>query len=160
MFYLLGDEEKEAIRFINKAKELALFSSCRRSRCGTVIVKDNVIVGQGYNSMPAGKITNKCFKDDLPENFISDRTCCVHAEQRAIMDALKTNPDKIIGSRLYFIRIDGNGNILKAGKPYCTICSKLALDSGIAEFVLWHNEGVCVYGTDEYNDLSFKFQNP
>lgn len=49
------------------------------------------------------------------------------------------------------------GLILKAGKPYCTICSKMALDVGIAEFVLWHEEGITVYDTKEYNELSFQY---
>ena len=33
----------------------------------------------------------------------------------------------------------------------------MALDVGIAEFVLWHEKGVCVYDTKEYNELSFQF---
>ena len=72
------------------------------------------------------------------------------------MNALKKNPDKLSGSRLYFIRLDDNGTSSRAGKPYCTICSKMALDVGIAEFVLWHDKGVCVYDTEEYNALSFQ----
>lgn len=50
-----------------------------------------------------------------------------------------------------------NGKII-SGKPYCTICSKLALDVGISEFVLWHNEGICVYNTIEYNEISFGYK--
>ena len=45
----------------------------------------------------------------------------------------------------------------KAGKPYCTVCSRLAIDSGIVEFVLWHESGITAYPTDEYNDLSYDF---
>lgn len=88
---------------------------------------------------------------------VTDKTCCVHAEQRAIMDALRKNSEKLSGSRLYFIRLDKAGNTSKAGKPYCTICSKMALDAGISEFVLWHEEGICVYDTEEYNTLSYEY---
>ena len=42
--------------------------------------------------------------------------------------------------------------------PYCTIYSKMALDSGVAEFILWQNKGICVYNTKEYNALSFQFK--
>ncbi|MBI2668675.1 hypothetical protein HYX14_02425 [Candidatus Woesearchaeota archaeon] len=59
------------------------------------------------------------------------------------------------GSRLYFIRLDEQGNAEHAGEPYCTICSKMSLDAGIAEFVLWHKEGITVYKTKEYNEKSF-----
>jgi hypothetical protein len=33
----------------------------------------------------------------------------------------------------------------------------MALDAGIAEFVLWHEEGICVYPTAEYNKLSHEY---
>jgi hypothetical protein len=54
------------------------------------------------------------------------------------------------------MRLDMNDEIVKAGKPYCTICSKMALDAGVSEFVLLHDEGIAVYDTDEYNRLSFE----
>lgn len=75
------------------------------------------------------------------------------------MDALRKNPDKIVSSRLYFIRLDENETPSKAGQPYCTICSKMALDTGISEFVLWHKKGICVYDTQEYNALSFRYDD-
>lgn len=143
----LHDNEK-AITYINEAAKAALNSLCLRSRCGSVIVKNDEIIGRGFNSPPLNKKLEYCFKDELPDTFKSDRTCCVHAEQRAIMDALRNYPNEIIGSRLYFIRLDPNGNKIKAGEPYCTICSKMALDVGI--------KGICVYNTEEYNFLSFK----
>ena len=158
MKYVVGEEEEEALEFMAQAAQIAKNSSCFRSRCGCVIVKDTQIIGSGYNSPPLNCTLEYCLKDDLPENFKSDKTCCVHAEQRAIMDALIINPDKINGSRLYFIRLNEKGNMEKSGKPYCTICSKMSLDSGIAEFVLWQHEGVAVYDTKEYNELSFQFR--
>lgn len=158
MKYLKGDEAQEGIRYIQKAAILALNSNCFRARCGSVIVKNHLIIGRGYNSPPMGEVLTACRKDTLPSQFKSDRTCCIHAEQRAIMDALKKHPDKIKGSRLYFIRIDHNNHLQKAGKPYCTICSKMALDAGITEFSLWNTKGVCVYNTKEYNDTSFAYK--
>jgi len=47
--------------------------------------------------------------------------------------------------------------MLKSGKPYCTVCSRLALDNGIKEFVLWHTDGIKGYDTKEYNKLSYDF---
>ena len=73
------------------------------------------------------------------------------------MDALRRNPDKLPGSALYFIRLDEEGKPKFSGQPYCTICSKLALDQGLAEFILWHESGITAYPTDEYNDLSYDF---
>lgn len=146
------------MHYINIAAEIACKSPCFRSRCGTIIVKNNAIIGTGYNAPPQDNKIDKCLKDSLPEHFKSDKTCCIHAEQRAIMDALIHFPQEITGARLYFIRLDEQGNKLYAGEPYCTICSKMALDSGIVEFVLWRKNGLYVYDTKEYNELSFQYR--
>jgi len=159
MRILNGIEEKEAIKFIDETIQIARNSPCFRSKCGSIIVKDGKIIGSGFNAPPLGKKLDRCFKDDIPKNFKSDRSCCIHAEERTIMDALRKHPEKIIDSRLYFIRLDIDTNEkLHAGKPFCTICSKMALDAGIKEFVLWHKEGITVYDTDEYNTLSFEYR--
>jgi deoxycytidylate deaminase len=158
MRFLKGSEEKQAMIFIEEAAKIAQSSSCLRSKCGSIIVRSGEIIGKGFNSPPLNKKPGFCIKDQLPKNFKSDKTCCIHAEQRAIMDALKHNPEKISGSRLYFIRLDESRKKAMAGKPYCTICSKMALEVGISEFVLLHREGICVYGTEEYNRLSFEYR--
>ena len=74
------------------------------------------------------------------------------------MDALRKNPDKLLGSKLYFVRLNNDKTPSRAGEPYCTICSKMALDVKISEFVLWYDKGICVYDTDEYNTISFQFR--
>lgn len=159
MKYLSGYEEKKALEYIAKATKVAQNATCKRSRCGSVIVQLDEIIGSGFNSPPKNiEEQRRCSSSkDLYHKKVTDKTCCIHAEQRAIMDALRKNPDKLSGSRLYFIRLDDNGNPSKAGAPYCTICSKMALDVGIKEFVLWHDKGVCVYDTREYNTLSCQF---
>lgn len=154
--FILADEE--GLPYLEQCAQVALSSPCFRSRCGSVIVNHGRIIGSGYNSPPKDIHIDHCIKDALPDNFKSDKTCCIHAEQRAIMDALIHNSDDITGSRLYFIRLDEAGNKQHAGDPYCTICSKMALDAGIAEFVLWRPEGICVYDTHEYNLLSFQYR--
>ncbi|MEK6809595.1 MAG: hypothetical protein AABY40_02900, partial [Nanoarchaeota archaeon] len=148
-----GEEEIQALEYIAKAAEIALSSTCGRSRCGSIIVKESSIIGGGYNSPPKNLESQKrcsCAKDSYHKK-VTDKTCCIHAEQRAIMDALQHHPDKIAGSRLYFIRLDEQGNKKRSGDPYCTICSKFSLDAGLSEFVLWREEGICVYDTMEYN---------
>lgn len=147
---------EENMKYILRAAKIAKESTCLRSKCGSVIVKDGEIIGEGYNS-PAGSVRRcSCDKDSLHKK-VTDKTCCVHAEQRAIFDALSNNSDKIKGSILYFIRLNSNGEISFAGRPYCTICSKSALDVGIEEFVLLHENGLTAYGTEEYNRISYEF---
>ncbi len=159
MKVLSGSEEKEAMKYIDEAAKVALHATCERKKCGTVIVMKSKIIGKGFNSPPTNiESQRRCLNDKSSyDKRVTDKTCCVHAEQRAIMDALKNNPEKIVGSRLYFVRLDKTKK-KPSGQPYCTICSKMALDAGIKEFVLWHDSGITVYDTDEYNDLSFQYR--
>ncbi len=161
MKLLTGEELKKILPYFKEAEKEGQQALCLRSKCGTVIVDtDGAIIGCGYNAPPQDDISiRRCErKHELSATFKSDKTCCVHAEQRAIMDALKNNPKKLKGSTLYFMRLDDEGNIKYSGKPYCTICSKMALDAGIQYFALYHAEGAGIYDTKEYNELSFAYK--
>ncbi len=156
---LTGEDAMVAQRYMEQAAHVAADAACHRRLCGSVIVSDDRIIGRGFNSPPhALDSQRRCnVSKDSYDRKVSDKTCCVHAEQRAIFDALRQHPKEIIGSRLYFTSIDREGQIKRSRRPYCTLCSKSALDVGVAEFVLWHEEGICVYDTREYNDLSYHF---
>ncbi|MDO8628822.1 MAG: hypothetical protein Q7R56_03635 [Nanoarchaeota archaeon] len=160
MRYLQRKEREQALHYLVLAEQLARQSTCLRKKSAALIVKDDTIHGEGVNSPPARIPLTVCLKDTLPKDFKSDRTCCVHAEERAIVDALQRSPHNIQGSRLYFARINDQGKMITVGQPYCTICSKLALDVGIEEFVLNHDEGIAVYDTLTYNELSFQYRQP
>lgn len=152
---------REAEQWMNEAARVARRALCHDARCGTVIVAEGMIIGEGFNGPPSGREDQRrCYISKTAYHVrVTDKTCCVHAEQRAIMDALRRNSDNLSGSRLYFVRVDTDGESIRAaGKPYCTICSKMALDAGITEFVLWQKEGIVVYETGEYNRLSFAYQ--
>jgi deoxycytidylate deaminase len=158
--YLEGAEEKAALEHLARAAEVARDAECLRAKCGVVIADaQGEEIGAGFNGPPDGRLDQRrCErKHELGDGFKSDRTCCTHAEQRAILDAVRRNPDRVRGGRLYFCRVSDAGDVKRSGTPYCTVCSKAALEAGLAEFVLWHQEGVCVYPADEYNDLSYRY---
>ena len=158
MRILKGNEEQRAIRYFEKAASVALNSKCLKVKCGSVITHNNKIIGKGWNSPPNDKSIDYCIKEILPEDFKSEKHCCLHAEQRAVMDAMKNylHLKMFKDTRIYFMRLDKDNNMTKAGKPYCTICSKFVLDNGIKEFALWHKQGIAVYDAEEYNNLSFQ----
>lgn len=159
MKFLTGQEENEAINWMNEAAQIAKSALCLRAKCGTVIVNNGEIIGAGYNAPPLNKEENRtCLQEFSRGKLKYDKTCCMHSEWRAIMDALKKDFEKLKGSKLYFTRVDEKGSIKKSGKPYCTVCSRLTLDSGISEFLLWHEKGICAYQTDEYNKLSYQYK--
>jgi deoxycytidylate deaminase len=159
--------------FAAAAKE-AEKAICLRDKCGAVVVLDDVVIGRGYSGPATAHAEKthiapgpqKCERDFLQSpKPKSDRTCCVHAEWRAIINAVKhvakaagnSSEETLAGSILYFTRVDADGNILKSGEPYCTVCSRLALDTGISQFALWHESGIRLYDTGEYNELSYQF---
>ncbi len=160
MRYLTDSETEQTNKYLERCIELALQSTCERHRCGSVIVKENQIIGEGYNSPPRNlKSQKRChIKKNEYDVKVTDKTCCVHAEQRAIFDTLKRHGNGIEGSTIYFIRINKQDQPTFAGEPYCTICSKSILDQGIAEFVLKTEQGLIAYEAEEYNDLSFAYE--
>ena len=150
------DQQHEQF-FLEAGKE-AEKALCLRDRCGAVVVAGGSIIGRGFNAPPQNDVTlRKCGLDlkDSPKPK-SDRTCCMHAEWRAIIDALQ-HAKNIAGSTLYFVRIDQKGMIKRSGEPYCTVCSRFALDTGITQFGLWQEAGIRLYDTMEYNELSYQF---
>ena len=152
--------ELETIRtFFEAAAAVARNATCHRAKCGTVIVADGETIGEGYNGPAFDDEANRtCDNEyDLSVKPKYDKTCCTHAEWRAILDACKNNADKIGGSVLYFMRVDEEGNFTDAGEPYCTTCSRMTLESGIRQFALWNADGADIYGAAEYNRISYEY---
>ena len=146
-------------QFFEAARKVATRASCNRAHCGAVVVsKDGRIIGEGYNAPPLGDESQRMCDVELDKTIKqnNDKTCCVHAEWNAILDTLKHNADKIDGSTLYFMRVGEQGEFTGSGKPYCTVCSRLALQSGIATFGLWHEEPV-MFNAADYNIRSYQF---
>ncbi len=161
----LKDSEKELAQiYLEHAGVQAQRATCQRARCGSIIVLGSEIIGMGYNS-PPGRLESQrrcsCEKEKYNPR-ITDKTCCIHAEQRAVIDALRRGHQNLKGSTLYFERANTQGERTFSGKPYCTLCSKFALDVGIEKWVLRHLEeegGIMEYLAEEYNTLSFQYQN-
>jgi len=145
--------------YFTQAQKVAQQATCNRAKCGSVIISLNgEIIGRGYNAPPHGDESQRMCDAKLDKTIkqSNDKTCCVHAEWNAIFDALKHHADKVEGATLYFMRVNEAGEFTEAGEPYCTVCSRLALESGIKTFGLW-NEGPEMIDTDTYNKRSFQY---
>jgi deoxycytidylate deaminase len=138
-------------------------SLCLRSSCGAVLVKDyDTVLGSGYNGPPCDDLSHRVCGNTAPSlgKPKSDRTCCVHAEWRALLAALKASPGDLAQATMVFARVDAAGQLKRSGKPYCTVCSRLTLDAGVGFWSLWHQDGIRLYRADEYHRLSERYDAP
>jgi deoxycytidylate deaminase len=149
----------EAIRpYFESAADVAKDATCLRAKCGSVIVKDSVIIGQGYNSPALNNEDQRLCTAEMDTELKPkyDKTCRIHAEWRAVLYACKTNANKLGGAVLYFMRINEAGQFTDAGDPFCTVCSRLTMGAGVGEFALYNNNGADIYPLDEYNLKSYE----
>ena len=104
------------LAYLRMAKEWAKLSHCTRKQVGALLVKNGVIISDGYNGTPSG-FPNTC------ENEIGETYWYVlHAEANAILKVAKST-NNAHGSTLYITL-----------SP-CKDCSKLILQSGITRMV-------------------------
>lgn len=98
------------------ASEWANLSYCKRKKVGALIVKDRMIISDGYNGTPSG-FENNCEDEDGKTNWY-----VLHAEANAIL--------KIAGST----QSCKDATLYITMSP-CKECSKLILQSGIRKVV-------------------------
>jgi len=114
----INGEKQLAIdkRYLKMARIWASNSYCIRKKVGALLVKDKMIISDGYNGTPSG-FENKC--ED--ENDVT-KTYVLHAEANAITKVAKSN-NSSEGSTLYITT-----------SP-CMECSKLIIQAGIKRVV-------------------------
>ena len=96
--------------------EWAKLSYCKRKQVGALIVKDRMIISDGYNGTPSG-FDNNCEDENGNTNWF-----VLHAEANAILK-LASSTQSAKGATLYLTL-----------SP-CKECSKLVLQAGISKLV-------------------------
>ncbi len=149
MKYLTDKKElEETLQWFDVAATLATTATCGVKRSGSVIVKNNEVVGYGWSSPPQEDDRYRHCDDMIKIQEGNDVQCCIHAEQRALIDGLTRHADALKGARMHIIWLDMDGNRLKEGMS-CIRCNQLALDVGIEEIVLLKEGGICIQYTYE-----------
>ena len=109
------------------ALEWAKLSYCERKQVGALIVKDRMIISDGYNGTPSG------FENNCEDENGNTHWYVLHAEANAILK-LASSTQSAKGATLYLTL-----------SP-CKECSKLVLQSGISRLVYIHdykdNDGI------------------
>ena len=90
-------------------------SYCKRRQVGALLVKDNMIISDGYNGTPSG-FENICEENGVTKPYV------LHAEANAISKVAKSG-NSSAGATLYV-----------TASP-CIECSKLIIQSGIKRVV-------------------------
>lgn len=146
-------------KWFDRAAQAARDALCLRAKCGAVLVKNGEILSVGYNGPPRDNLSLRMCLSLEPSRRKpkSDRTCCLHAEWNALEDALSLWPDEVEGSTMVFCRVGDDGQMLKSGNPYCTVCSRLTLHRGVESWLLWQDGGIRCYSALEYHQLSERY---
>ena len=112
-------QEKYDIAYIKMALEWGKLSHCLRKQVGALIVKDHMIISDGYNGTPSG-YTNSC-EDDRGETH----WYVLHAEANAILKVAKSTQSA------------QNATLYLTLSP-CKECSKLIIQAGIKRVVYYN----------------------
>jgi len=156
MRYLTKEESKGVEKYILPVLvEEAKKSTCKKSQRAATIVKNGEILGKGHNKVTIEKYCDPCIREGIKDNSRVELCSATHAEQEAILDALKKGKN-IEGSRMYHIKLK-NGEVKPSEDVSCTVCSRLVLGSNISEFVLLHKKGFALYSAEEFNEKSFEY---
>ena len=102
--------------YLKMAQEWARLSYCERKQVGALIVKDRMIISDGYNGTPSG--SENCCEDETGKTY----WYVLHAEANAIL--------KLAGSTQ-----SARGATLYLTLSPCKECSKLILQAGISRLV-------------------------
>tara|TARA_B100000401_G_scaffold290495_1_gene198851 strand:+ start:436 stop:900 length:465 start_codon:yes stop_codon:yes gene_type:complete len=102
--------------YLRMATEWAKLSHCERRQVGAIIVKNNIIIADGYNGTPSG------FENCCEDSNGKTHWYVLHAEANAILKLAKSNNK-------------GQNSTLYITLSPCKDCSKLILQAGIKRVV-------------------------
>ena len=103
-------------RYLRMANIWAENSYCKRRKVGALVVKDKMIISDGYNGTPSG-FENVCEDDnDVTKPYV------LHAEANAITKLARSNNNS-------------EGSTLYVTAAPCIECAKLIIQAGIKRMV-------------------------
>ena len=103
-------------RYLRMAAIWAENSYCQRRKVGAIIVKDSMIISDGYNGTPSG------FENVCEDEYGVTKPYVLHAEANAITKVARSNNSS-----------DGATHYITASP--CVECSKLIIQAGIRRVV-------------------------
>lgn len=120
----MTDKQRELdARYMRMARIWAENSYCERRKVGALIVRDKMIISDGYNGTPCG-FENVCEwqQDDIGGQVGRTKPYVLHAEANAITKVAKSQSSS-------------DGSTLYVTASPCIECSKLIIQAGIRRVV-------------------------
>ncbi len=112
----MADKQKALdIKYLRMARIWAENSYCKRRKVGALVVKDHMIISDGYNGTPSG-FDNICEEDNVSFPYV------LHAEANAITKLARSNNNS-------------DGATLYVTAAPCIECAKLIIQSGIKRVI-------------------------
>ncbi|HBS85450.1 MAG: CMP deaminase [Bacteroidetes bacterium GWF2_38_335] len=102
--------------YLEMARIWAKNSYCKKRQVGALIVKDRMIISDGYNGTPSG------FENECEDENFSTKPYVLHAEANAITKVAKSNNSS-------------DGATLYVTTSPCIECAKLVIQAGIKRVV-------------------------
>lgn len=116
-------EKKQQIldqRYLKMADTWAQNSYCKRRKVGALLVKDKMIISDGYNGTPSG------FENVCEDENNKTKSYVLHAEANAITKVAKSGNNSL------------DATLYVTSSP-CLECSKLIIQAGIKRVVFTEN---------------------
>ncbi len=107
-------------RYLKMAHIWSQNSYCKRRQVGALLVKDKMIISDGYNGTPSG------FENNCEDENFKTYPYVLHAEANAITKVAKSNNSS-------------DGATLYVTSSPCLECSKLIIQAGIKRVVFSDN---------------------
>lgn len=111
----LAKQTKLDLRYLRMARIWAENSYCKRRQVGALVVKDKMIISDGYNGTPSG-FENICEENDITKPYV------LHAEANAITKLARSSNNS-------------DGSTLYVTASPCIECAKLIIQAGIKRVV-------------------------
>lgn len=103
-------------RYLRMARIWAENSYCKRRQVGAIVVKDKMIISDGYNGTPSG------FENECEDERGVTKPYVLHAEANAITKLARSSNDS-------------DGSTLYVTASPCIECAKLIVQAGIRRVV-------------------------
>lgn len=121
--HLMKNDIKQVLldrQYLKMAAIWAQNSYCKRRKVGALLVKDKMIISDGYNGTPSG------FENICEDEGNNTKPYVLHAEANAITKIAKSNNSS-------------DGATLYVTSSPCLECSKLIIQAGIKRVVFTEN---------------------